>query len=204
MSDLLSEPTDDVLERICDAQWNGGKGDGITFSAIHQHNVCNHTLVGEIDVDGHVYGFVIDNGDWNGTEVRQWDADPENVGWREPAPPEPATFLPAKIDHVANPGLWRVYATWRKERWFADKVRGLNYDRHFAPGGATEKHYREWAATKGLKIGFLSDLRPEARAMLSWTDAQWAQSASSLAQVARHEIELRKELSDSLSKGDAP
>lgn len=152
-------PSDEILEYICDAQWNGGKGEGIHFIDIYQHNACNHTLSGTIDVDGTKYGFIIDNGDLGGTVVREWGLA-DDVGTYKPEPPgEPLTFVPSG---VLNAGLLKVYHLWRKEAWFKEKERGYLYDRHFAPGCATEKHYREWAAKKGMKIGLLSDVQKEA------------------------------------------
>jgi hypothetical protein len=64
---------------------------------------------------------------------------------------------------LACPQMFQVYLMWRKQPWFIEKERGYNYDRHFQPGGMVEDHYREWAATRGMKVGYISDLPPEAR-----------------------------------------
>lgn len=168
----LSAPTDDALERICNAQWeNPGLNKpihGVTFLSIHQHNACNHTLSGTVDIDGVEHGFIIDNGDWNGTEVRAW-GDPEDVGMApEPEPPEQITFLPRDQSlFQTRPEMWRVYLAWRKEPWFREMESGYNYDRHFQPGGYVENHYREKAAKRGLRAGYLSDLTTEERASIS-------------------------------------
>jgi len=37
------------------------------------------------------------------------------------------------------------------------ELRAYHYDRHFAPGGKTESHYREWAASKGMKIEMVEE-----------------------------------------------
>lgn len=157
MSDRLLEPTSEILDRISDAHWGGCKGEGITMSA-YQHNACNHTLSGEIDVDGKRYSFVIDSGDRNGTVVREWCAPEDSQGFQEPEPPEPYTFVPADPLLLKNrPAMFRVYAQWRKASWFKDMERGYNYDRHFAPGTKTESHYVEKASARGLRAGYLSD-----------------------------------------------
>lgn len=156
--DTLPGLTADALERICDAHWNHGIGNGVTFSKITQHNACNHTLSGEITVDGIDYGFTIDNGDWAGTVVRSWEAN--NPGFHaDPPAPEPRTFIPRDRDLFnSKPAMWGVYLYWRKQPWFTDMERGYNYDRHFQPGGFVENHYREKAEKRGLVPGYLSDL----------------------------------------------
>jgi hypothetical protein len=142
---------DEVLTRICNAQWNGGKGKGIEFLDVHQHDVCNHTITGTIEHEGETFGFIIHNGNWNGTEVEAW-GDPEDVGYYAPPKPTFYTYAPKKRREDMLSGLLQVYQLWTKEKWFQDKVRGYNYDRHFAPGGKTESYYRDWAETKGMRV----------------------------------------------------
>lgn len=169
MSDVLKEPTYEALERIANAQWSGGKADGVDIHTVHQFNACNHRLGGTIEIDGLEYGFVIDSGDWNGTDVIEWGlSDSEVSGYfAEPEAPEPRTFIPENRGlFTESPGLFKVYALWRKEAWFTDKVRGYNYDRHFAPGGKTESYYRDWAASKGMVPGYLSDFNADELAAL--------------------------------------
>jgi len=163
MSETIIEPTTEILERICDAM-SGAKGrrgayNGVTFSDIHQHNSCNHVYSGTIDIEGVEYGFIIQDGDWNGTEVREWGLADDVGSYDPPPPPEPVSFIPVN-DHLAweRPEMFGVYVAWRKESWFTEQQRKYAYDRHFQPGGYVEKHYRDWAATKGLKVGYLSDL----------------------------------------------
>ena len=165
-------PSDDDIERIIDAFCQGGtisnKGrDGVVFFDIYQHDAVNHTLSGTIDKDGLIHGFIIDNGNWGGTEIKSW-GDPEDVGsYEPPLPPEPRTFIPTNpFLHEERPAMFKVYLHWRTQDWFIKKERGYNYDRHFQPGCAVETHYRDWAATKGMKVGYLSELHDDARAMI--------------------------------------
>jgi len=141
------------LEELCDMEWNrDASTERITISSTHRHNACNHTHSGIAIIDGVKYGFIIDNGDWNGTVVREW-GPADDVGLYEPSQPTIFTFIPTnRTLKEDSPGLWGVYLAWRKEAWFKDKERGYNYDRHFAPGGKTEGYYRDWAAKKGLMI----------------------------------------------------
>ena len=162
------EPAEEDLERIADALWNNRKGEGIVFFDVFEHNACNHTMSGTIDVAGVVHGFIIESGDRNGTVVKGW-GDPEDVGTYDPGPPpELRTFVPKDHTlHIARPEMFRVYCLWRKEKWFMEKERAYNYDRHFQPGGYIEDHYRKWATEKGLEPGYLSNLPKEALALIN-------------------------------------
>lgn len=160
----LSDPTEEVLERICDAQWNGS-GPGIVLLDVYKFNACNHVLSGTIEVNDETYGFIIENGDWNGTVVKAW-GDPEDVGtYQHPEPPEPLTFIPNdRTLCISRPAIFEIYLGWRKENWFTEKQSAYNYDRHFQPGGCTEKYYREWAKKKGMIIGSMDQFREDVKA----------------------------------------
>lgn len=152
----LAEPTSDILERICDAHWNGS-GEGVKFLNIHTHNACNHTLTGTIEYEGEVYGFEIDNGDWGGTVVNQW-GDPDDIASYKPPVVEPRTFVPINDNlRTEKPEMYKIYLLWRKEPWFKEVEGKYNYDRHFQPGGFIENHYREWAAKRGMKPGYFRE-----------------------------------------------
>jgi len=143
----------DFLGRLADMQWSDVRSkDGIAISDVHQHNACNHTISGTFDHAGESFGFVIESGDWAGTVVRDW-GPADDIACYDPPKPTVYTYVPnnptLKFD---RPGLWEVFLQWRKQPWFEDKVRGYNYDRHFAPGGKTESYYRDWASSKGLRI----------------------------------------------------
>ena len=165
MSNFILAPDADILGRIVDAHWNystHGNSSGVEFRDIHQHDACNHTLSGTVDVDGTLYGFIIESGNNWGTVVHEWGLADDIGTYQPPPPPEPFTFVPADPNlPITRPGMFQVYLEWRKEEWFKAKEREYRYDRHFQPGGFVEKHYREWAAKKGMTIGLLSDFIAE-------------------------------------------
>ena len=141
----------EVMERIADAMWNR-EGKGIHFSDIHQINACNHVASGCIEHEGESFGFIIESGDRNGTVIHDWGPE-DDVGVYQPEPPTQYTFVPTdSFLKERRPEMYKVYLYWREQEWFKEKERGYNYDRHFAPGCATEKYYRDWAATKGMQI----------------------------------------------------
>lgn len=149
----------DALERICDAMWNKEHQADykVKLSDVHQHNACNHTATGEIEVKGKTYGFIIDNGDWNGTVVREWGS-PEEIGVYEPPKPTIYTFVPEN-DNLKNekPALWKLYLSWKKADWFKKMENDYNYDKHFQPGCKTEDYYRSWAHSKGMRVDIKQD-----------------------------------------------
>lgn len=144
----------DFLERLADMSWNGKRtsSDGtIRISDVYQHNAANHTYSGTLLHAGEEFGFIIESGDRNGTLVVDF-GPADDVGTFQQPKPELYTFVPTN-DRLKEerPAMYAVYLAWTKEEWFKEKVRGYNYDRHFAPGSKTETYYREWAAKKGLK-----------------------------------------------------
>lgn len=143
-----------VMERICDAHWQGGKSSdkGVKLSNVYTHNAANHTLSGTIEVMGLMYGFVVDNGDWAGTVVRDWGLA-EEVG--EYQPPEPAQYMfVPKDDNLKerSPALWSAYLDWKASNWFKEKLAAYHYDRQVQPGVVVEQHYGNWASRQGMKI----------------------------------------------------
>lgn len=88
----------------------------------------------------------------NGTVVLEWG---EDVPCYVPDPPgEQLTFVPKEPSDRSL----RIWKAWKDLDWFKKKRAAYLYDIHFAPGGLTDKHYREWADRKGMKIGYESDL----------------------------------------------
>lgn len=155
----MDYPSNEILERICDAHWNNREGDGVKFNANYMLDACNHLFSGTIEHDGVSYGFVIQNGNWNGTEVKEWGLADDVGIVPEPEPQELLTFVPKDTElKRTRPQMFGVYMAWRKEKWFTEKEQGLNYDTHFQPGSKTRNYYEEWANKKGMTIGRLSNL----------------------------------------------
>ena len=158
---IISEPDNETLSRICEAFYSRQKGmqNGVRIDDIYRHDAINYTFSGVAEIGGIEYGFIIDDGNWNGTELREWGLAEDIGGYQPPPPLEPLTFIPSD-DSLAweRPHMFGVYLMWRKEAWFAEQERNYAYDRQCQPGRFVENHYRNWAAQKGMKIGLLSDL----------------------------------------------
>jgi hypothetical protein len=144
---------EDLLQRVCEAHYaNDENAEGISFDVRHMHDAVNYTINGSVEFEGKQYRFTIDDGNWNGTVVREW-GDEETVGLYEPPPPTQYDMIPLDPHlKVKRPHMWKVYLLWRKEEWFKELIRSYTYDSHFAPGGKTETYWRDRAKAKGLRI----------------------------------------------------
>lgn len=145
-----SAVAEEVLTRICEAAWNRGKPTpGVFLSEVHPINALNHTLEGTVVHNDISFEFLIDNGDANGTVVREFTTED-----RAPYVPErPAryTLVPANPHLKAEkPFQYEAFLQHTKQSWFKDLVSHYNYDRHFQPGLVIERHYKEQAVAHGL------------------------------------------------------
>lgn len=155
---MLKEPTEEILERIVDAHWSGGKGDGITFRDIHQINSCNHVLSGTVIDTGIEYGFIIEMGDIVGTDIKEWGLA-EDVGYYKPPKVNLKTFIPLDpFLETTDPFKYSNYLRMRESKEFKEMEQKYNYDAYFQPGGFVEEHYTKWANTRGLKCGYMSSI----------------------------------------------
>ncbi len=174
-----SEVTENTLQRICEAAYTecgSRKHDetDITIGSIHRHDAINMTFTGTVMMpDGIEYGFIIDDGNWNGTQVQEWGLA-ENVGLYEPPKPDPWRLFPkdAFTLRADRPGLWKVYLLWRKESWFSDLERAYNYDLHFAPGGKTTSYYTGGDSV-ATKRGLVWRVQSEVDAFIARPDSEF-------------------------------
>ena len=152
----MSEPSPETLERIinalCDGYGQPCESGGVCITDVHRTDAINCVMSGIIDIDGHNFGFVIEDGNYNGTVVLEW-GDADEIGAYSPPEREPLTFIPEVMNMTAL-GI-KIYLHWREQPWFKEKERAYNYDRFFQPGFKIEDHYRKWAAAKGMRIGTL-------------------------------------------------
>lgn len=159
----MDHPTDEILERLCEAFWNGS-GEGISFTK-HSHDVINATYDGTIDVDGVEYGFIIEDGNWNGTVVLAW-GDPEDVGsYVPPRPTERMTLIPKKMGLTTDEIM--QYRKISATSEFSDAITAYYHDKFFAPGVSLDDFIQKRADEittiynfkPGLRLGYLSEIR---------------------------------------------
>lgn len=152
----MKMPDSDILERITDAHWNGEDMHGVHFTDQYMHDAINYTLSGTIDVDGELYGFIIDDGNWNGTQVIEWGLA-DDVGIYKPPVKESLTFIPIR-PHSLTENMLKVYLSWKETEWFKKKAGEMNYDLHFCPSLKIRNYYEDWANSKGMEIGLFSSV----------------------------------------------
>jgi hypothetical protein len=144
----------ELFSRICEAAYDPKRPQpGVTITNIHRHNAINMTFEGVLLHDGIEFSFVIDDGDWNGTEVREFTT--HDLAPYEPPQPTRYTLVPTDGNLKENrPAMYEAYLRWTREPWFQELLRAYHYDRHFQPGLVVERHYREKAAERGLKLEY--------------------------------------------------
>ncbi len=155
------QAAEDVMTAICESHWNQPKmyqadHAGVTFTEIHEHDAINHTLSGRIEWQGIEYGFIVRNGNWDGTTVLEWGLA-EDVG--RYVPPQPTVYVCVPRNSVGFLNtlhgfyMFRdVFLAWKKEEWVKEIERSYNYDRHFQPGSKTETYWQAKAGQRGLKL----------------------------------------------------
>ncbi len=95
---LILDMPDDVAQRIteafCSSFNSKNKTDyGVRIIDIHQHNACNHTVTGVVVVDGADFGFVVQIGDWNGFDIREYGPADDCTQVYSYEPPKETRFI---------------------------------------------------------------------------------------------------------------
>lgn len=146
----------EMLEAICEAHYAGkDKGERFSFSDVVRHDAINVTLYGHIDDE---IGFVIRDGNWDGTVVQSYGPDTSTV---VPEGHYARLFdvgpgLRYNRSLTQRTGLLTVYVAWIRGDGVKDvqkAERDYAYDAHFAPGGKTTDHYDKIAQQRGLVLG---------------------------------------------------
>lgn len=153
---------DDILTEIVEYHWNfysqyhkNDPNSNVKFTDVYQHDACNHTLSGNILYKDVLYKFIIDNGNWDGTRIIEFDVYEES-DFNDYVHPEPTKYMFFPKDPLleyTNPTMYSVYLYWKTQKWFIDKLNKFKYDIHFQPGCYIRNEYEKWANTKGLTIG---------------------------------------------------
>lgn len=117
-----------------------------TITNVETINACNHLFSATYNSPNGMVYITAENGDFNGSNILKWSM--EQIV-HEPFTPVYYSLMPiASI----NQAMFNVFLLWRNEAWFADLVRGYNYDRFFQPGVVVENHYINQARKRGLKF----------------------------------------------------
>lgn len=152
--DVPSHLQDDVMTMLSEAAHDDDAHSAVTILDRDQLNAINVRVSGIVEINGVEYTFQLEDGDRNGTQLLAWEDDKpfeHHVPTRWALAPQERLISDAVL---SGKGLfliwkWDVMAA-RPE--IAAIVGKYAYDRHFAPGGKTEKHWRDAAAAHHFDI----------------------------------------------------
>lgn len=137
-----TDVSEDVLTRILEKVYYQRPDDtDICINEVHKHNALNCTISGTIRYNEVEYGFIISDGNNNGTDIIEWGLA-DDVGYYQPEYHRGFTLAPYDdnlIEHDIS--AYSKYLEKTKELWFDKIVQGYNYDRYFAPGHTTERYW---------------------------------------------------------------
>ncbi|AXQ69389.1 hypothetical protein HOU02_gp336 [Caulobacter phage CcrBL9] len=147
----------DLFDDLCEGVLSPEAYPHVRVTETERHNACNHTYRGEIVREGQetVY-YSLDSGDWNGTYLRYFSEEgPEDYerGYRVyvfDLNPSRLTVPVAEVRLKVSIWLNNYLSVTMANGEFKDKERGYGYDSTFAPGVVTDKHYRDYAASRDL------------------------------------------------------
>jgi hypothetical protein len=146
---------EDRLQQIVEESFGDKPSPGLTFSHIEHHDAINRTIKGYFDHEGEEVCFDVDDGNWNGTVVREFGED-TNL--------DPPTGHYARLFDMRPQDQWAalplrtalidLYRSWCKGEVgdFKKTEEAYAYDAHFAPGIKTTNHYSAYASKVGVVI----------------------------------------------------
>lgn len=157
------EKMEQIAEEIGEFGWDRahrcaipeGEDGHVWVDEIEMINAANHQVTGVFWLGGVEYGFRAQMGDRNGFEFLEISADGDIPDIKISRPRfalAPHQELVAKAIQEGKGSL--LVARWDAmvARNYPSLMRKYHYDRLFAPGEKTERHYREKAAEGDLQI----------------------------------------------------
>jgi len=151
-----SDVAEDVLTRIVEKAYyenDRARDTDVKINDIYKHNIMNWTISGTILYETIEYGFIIANGDWNGTEIIEWGLA-DDVGYYEPD--RPTEIIIAPLDYpntvVNDPKRFARYIASRNDPDVKDLLFSYQHDKFFDPKPSTVNYWHNKAKAKGLQF----------------------------------------------------
>ncbi|CAM5769715.1 hypothetical protein [Bosea minatitlanensis] len=140
---------EDVMQMIAEAAGGWCDHPSVTILDRDRHDAINVTAHGIVMVEGVEHRFIVDDGNWNGTVLRDWDGDAV-FEYRKPTTyalqPE-ARLIDEAIMAGKGPLLLMKWDAILSNHQDIAAIPGkYAYDRYFQPGIKVESHWREAAA----------------------------------------------------------
>lgn len=153
-----------MMEEICEAICAEKRGErrksdfDICILDVHKHDVINCTANGSITIDDIEYPFVIEDGNWAGTVVREWGE--ETCCFYKPTIYK-TVLLPKYKNYDLKKGTigdrpmtaleFKAYIAYeRKDPWLDEMAGKIAYDSFFSPCSKTNKYWRDWKDSHSL------------------------------------------------------
>lgn len=139
---------EDVMQMIAEAAGGWCNHSSVTILDRDRHDAINVTAHGIVMVEGVEHRFIVDDGNWNGTVLRDWDGDMVFEHHRPTVyalQPE-ARLIDQAIMSGKGPFLLMKWDAMLRHADIASIPGKYAYDRMMQPGGLIEDHYRKAAA----------------------------------------------------------
>lgn len=154
--DVPAHLQEQVMERICESYYGGKDWEGVTITDVFKRNVTNATISGVVEIEGREHDFIIDDGDDNGTVIREW-----NTGRTyEPEPRESLVVAPRFVSAGGAAEARTMLEEWRAVidgtsevgKEIGEAARKYAYDSFFAPGTGAAKTHDDKARAHGYEV----------------------------------------------------
>lgn len=172
--DVPEHKRDDVMTMIAEAAHDpSSHRDCITILNQDRIDAINVRAHGIIELDGEEYTFIVEDGNWNGTTLEDWNGGKDF----EPLPrvrhalqPQRDIVTKAIIDGK-GPFLIQKWDAFLKRPEVEKIISDYSYDRMVQPGSKTERHYADKARQFGFEIASQEEANDTRKRLQEATEA---------------------------------
>jgi len=145
--------SEDVLTRILEKVYYQRTDADICINEVHKHDALNCTISGTILYNDIEYGFIISDGNNNGTDIIEWGLA-DDVGYYEPEAPIELILAPFDYPNtiVNDPAKFARYLKLRDDPEIKKILFSYQYDKYFAPSASITKYWTDKAKEKNLQF----------------------------------------------------
>ena len=152
--DIPESDREEVLTMMAEAAQGFNDHDCITILDRDRQDAINVRAHGILNWNGTEYRFILEDGNWNGTVIEDWDGDKEF----KPLPRTVWTLQPrddlitTAIMERRGPFLLAKWDAVMKRTEIAEIPGKYTYDRMMQPGSKIESYWKEKAAKHSFEI----------------------------------------------------
>lgn len=152
--DIPAQHRDDIMTMIAEASQGWSTHDSVTILDRDRIDAINVRAHGIVSFQGQEYRFIVEDGNWNGTVLEDWEGDKEF----KPVPRTEWALQPRRdlISHAIllnrGPFLIQKWDAFLSHPEVAEIPSKYAYDRMMAPGVVIETYWRERAAKFQMEL----------------------------------------------------